>query len=110
MPGKLGLRMAKPHQVSMRNMERRSLLTCVVALVALALSCRGDPTTVLTRLEASRRTAAELRVQLSQAVAASNHAVMADTDEGSIAAARQAEESSKAVANSAAALARLLDG
>jgi hypothetical protein len=58
----------------MKNIERRAVLTCV-ALIALALSCRGDPTTVMTRLEASRRIAAELRVQFSQAVAASNHAV-----------------------------------
>jgi hypothetical protein len=99
--------MAKLRQASMKNIGRRSVLVCVVVLT---LSCRGDPTTVLTRLEASRRIAAELRVHMSQAVAASNHSVMADTDEGSIAAARQAEQATKAVTDSAAALGRLLDG
>lgn len=90
--------------------ERRSALACAAALVALALSCRGDPTTVVTRLEESRRVAAELRLQLSQAAAASNHAVMADTDEASLAAAREAEKATKAVESNAATLTRLLDG
>lgn len=94
----------------MKSIERRSLLAWVVMPAAFALSCRGNPTTVLTRFEDSRRVAAELRVQFSQAAAASNHAVMADTDEGSIAAAREAEKSTKAVENSAAELARLLAG
>ena len=88
----------------------RSILPCFVALIALALSCRGNPTTVMTRFEDSRRLAAELRVQFSQAAAASNHAVMADTDEGSIAAAHEAEQATKAAASSSAELARLLDG
>jgi hypothetical protein len=94
----------------MTNLERRSVMTGVVALVALSLSCRGNPTTVLTRLEDSRRVAAELRVHFSQAAAASNHAVMADTDEGSIAAAREAERATQAVKNSVATLGQLLDG
>jgi hypothetical protein len=94
----------------MKNIERRSVLTHVVTLVALTLSCRGNPTTVMTRFEDSRRVTAELRVRFSQAAAASNHAVMADTDEGSLAAAREAERATKAVESSAAELARLLDG
>jgi hypothetical protein len=88
----------------------RLLLPFVAALLTLALSCRGDPTTLLTRLEDSRRVAAELRVHFNQAAAASNRAVMADTDEASSAAAREAERATKAVESSAAALARLLDG
>jgi hypothetical protein len=90
---------------------KRSIVSCLVALVALiALSCRGDPTTVLTRLEESRHVAAKLRVQFTQAVEASNRAVMADTDETSTAAARDAEQATKAVENSATALASLLAG
>jgi hypothetical protein len=94
----------------MTNLERRSVLTGVIAVVALSLSCRGNPTTILTRLEDSRRVAAELRVHFSQAAAASNHAVMADTDEGSIAAAREAEQAIRAVQKSAAVLGQLLEG
>lgn len=94
----------------MKSIVRRTLLAWVVMPVALALGCRGNPTTVLTRFEDSRRVTAQLRVQFSQAAAASNHAVMADTDEASIAAAREAEKATKAVESSAAELARLLAG
>ena len=90
--------------------RRRSILPYVVALLALALSCRGDPTTVLTRLEDSRRVVAELRVHFSQAADASNRAVMAGTDDASTVAAREAEQATTAVKTSAAALGRLLDG
>lgn len=86
------------------------MLAFATALIALALSCRGDPTTVLTRLDDSRRVAAELRMRFSQAADASNRAVMADTDEASVAAVREAHNATKAVESSAAALARLLDG
>lgn len=64
----------------------------------------------MTRLEESRRVAAELRVHFGQAADASNRAVMADTDEASSVAAREAEQAMKSVAGNVAALARLLEG
>ena len=81
----------------------------MVALIWLALGCRGDPATVLSRLEESRRLAAELPVRFSQAAEASNRAVMADTDEGSIAAAGESEKATQALEHDAAALAKLLE-
>jgi hypothetical protein len=87
---------------------RRSLL--LGAVVALALGCRGNPTTILTRLEDSRRLAAQLQVQLSQAAEASHRAVMADTDDASVAAAQEAERAAKAVEASVATLSQLLAG
>lgn len=89
---------------------KRATLLCLIALVAFALSCRGDPTTVLTRLEESRHVLAKLRVQFSQAVEASNRAVMADTDEGSSSAAREAEQARKAMHGNATSLTQLLEG
>ena len=90
--------------------RRGSVLACVGVVIALACSCRGDPTTVMTRLEGSLRALAELRVHFSGAANASNSAVMADTDEAAIAAAREAEKATKEVEARADALARLLEG
>jgi hypothetical protein len=87
---------------------RRSLL--LAAVVALALGCRGNPTTILTRLEDSRKISAALEVQLSQAAEASHRAVMADTDDASVAAAQEAERATKALETNVATLAQLLEG
>jgi hypothetical protein len=88
--------------------RRRSSLLGAAALAALVLGCRGDPTTLLTRIEESRRIAAELHVRFSQAADASNRAVMAGTDDTSIAAAQQAELANQGVDANVAALARLV--
>jgi len=64
----------------------------------------------MTRLEESRRVADEIRVRFGQAADASNRAVMADTDEASSSAAREAERAMKAVTKSTAVLAGLLEG
>jgi hypothetical protein len=79
-------------------------------IVALASACRGNPTTVLTRLEDSRRLVADLRVQLSHATDASNGAVMAESDEAATAFAQNSEEAKKALEAKVSALARLLEG
>ncbi|MES1185987.1 MAG: hypothetical protein ABUL60_19390 [Myxococcales bacterium] len=80
------------------------------AVLALALGCRGNPTTILTRLEDSRRVTAQLQVQLSQAAEASHRAVMADTDDASVVAAQEAEGATKAVETNVATLSQLLAG
>lgn len=75
----------------------------------MALACRGNPTTVLTRLEESRRLVTDLRVHFSQVADASSRAVMADTEEASVAAVRDSKSATDAVEKEAAALERLLE-
>lgn len=91
-------------------LRRLPLLATLFALVTLLLACRGNPTTVLTRLEESRRLVTNLRVHFSQVVDASNRAVMADTEEASLAAALESKNATGAVEKEAAALAQLFDG
>jgi len=64
----------------------------------------------MTRLEDSRRLAADLRVEFSHAAEASNGAVMAVTDEAAVTAARTSEKAKGAVETSSKALAQLLGG
>lgn len=63
---------------------------------------------MLTGLDDSRHLTAELRLQFSKAVEASNRAVMADNNEASVAMAREAEKSLKAVEQGVAKLSPLL--
>ena len=69
------------------------------------MGCHGGPDAVLTELTEARRLAADLRVEFNKASDASNRAVMADTDEVSIAFAREAEQMKNAVRADSAALA-----
>jgi hypothetical protein len=75
---------------------------CVGAFVLAAAGCRSAP--VLTQLVEARRLAADLRLQFSKAADASNRAVMAETDEASGAAAREAEEVTRAIQQDTQAL------
>jgi hypothetical protein len=65
----------------------------LVALVIIAFSgaCRGVPDPTFSQLLEARRLAAELHVQFIKAAGASDRAVLADTDEASVAFAKQAE-------------------
>lgn len=85
-----------------------SLLGRVVAVITLAVGCQGDPGARLTQLDDSRKLAADLRVQFNKADDASNRAVMADTDEASIAFARDAEHIIQVAESDVAALTPLL--
>jgi hypothetical protein len=63
----------------------------LVVMAALAISCRGGaPNAVLVELNEARLLAADLRVQFNKASDASDRAVMADTDDASIAFAKEA--------------------
>ena len=73
--------------------------------LALAPGCRGEPNAVLTEVTEARRLAADLRVQFNKSSDASNRAVMADTDEASVAFAREAEQTKGFVKTDVAALA-----
>ena len=71
---------------------------------ALATGCHGEPNAVFTELTEARGGAADLRVQFNKASDASNRAVMADTDEASVAFAREAEQLKGLVTTDVAAL------
>lgn len=88
---------------------RLRLLASVVVLLTLALSCR-DPTMALTGLYDARRLAADLRIQFSKSTDASSRAVLADTDETSIANASESEQATQALERDAEKLATLLHG
>lgn len=68
-----------------------------VALVAAVVSSCGRGPAVLQQQVEARQLAADLRVQFTKAAEAGNRAVMADTDEASAAAAREAEEATRRV-------------
>jgi hypothetical protein len=70
-------------------------LAIVVSFVTAA-SC-GDVNAALERLAEARQVSADLHVQFTKAADAANRAVMADTDETSVAYAREATEAKRAV-------------
>jgi hypothetical protein len=84
-------------------------LTMLVAGFILALGgCRGAPGAAFVELVEARRLAADLHVQFGKSSDASNRAVMADTDEASLACAHEAEQATQTVQRDIAALAPLL--
>jgi hypothetical protein len=62
----------------------------LAAMIALAVGCKGAPSAVFVELSEARLLAGDLRVQFNKASDASDRAVMADTDEASIAFAKDA--------------------
>jgi hypothetical protein len=76
----------------------------------VATGCHGEARAVFARLAEARLLAADLRIQFSRAVDASNRAVMADTDAASIAFAREAEQTTQVVQSDADKLAEELRG
>jgi hypothetical protein len=83
------------------------LLTFIVVVLGLALGCQGGRNFYSQRAD-SHRLSADLRIQFNRAADASNRAVMADTDEASIAFARDAEKALQIVDSDVAALMPLL--
>ncbi|MDP9036940.1 MAG: hypothetical protein M3O50_19245 [Myxococcota bacterium] len=63
----------------------------------LIAACHGEPASPLNELAEARRLSADLRLRFSQCSDASNRAVMADTDEASVAFAHEAEQGKRAV-------------
>ena len=72
------------------------VVTCAFACVLVG-ACRGAPDSALTQLLEARRLAADLHVEFIKASNASDRAVLADTDEASVAFAREAETAARAV-------------
>jgi hypothetical protein len=90
--------------VGTRGKRSRLLVAPLCAL--LAAGC--DVNKALARLSEARHLAADVQVEFSRASDASNRAVMADTDEASVAFAREAVQAKEAVQEHSAALKPLL--
>lgn len=86
---------------------RRGVAPIAIVMTAAALdACTTN--TAFERLTEARRLSAELLIQFTQASNAANQAVMADTDEASVAFAKRAEESKQTVEKNAGLLRPLL--
>jgi hypothetical protein len=85
-------------------MSRRIALLTLAA--AAAAGC--DVNSALERQSEARRIAADLLVQFTRAADATNRAVMADTDDASVAFAREAAEAKEAIQKDATDLAAIL--
>ena len=84
----------------------RGALIAVIA--TLAIGC--DVNTALEQLSEARQISAELSVQFTKAADASNRAVMADTDEASVAFAHESGQATEAVQKEIEALRPILQG
>jgi hypothetical protein len=82
--------------------------TAIALIATLAIGC--DVNAALEKLSEARQISAELNVQFTKAADASNRAVMADTDEASVAYARESEQASEAVQREIDALRPILQG
>jgi hypothetical protein len=87
------------------NMKPWSPAFLVAGLMLVVAGCHGVPDVALTDLTEARRLTADLRVQFGMAADASNRAVMADTDEQSVAFAHEAEQATQTMSADIAALA-----
>jgi hypothetical protein len=82
---------------------------CIIAILLLTASC-GDVNGALEHLSEARRLSADLHVQFMAAAGATDRAVMADTDDSSLAFAHEAEQATEAVQRDVAALGPILQG
>jgi hypothetical protein len=90
----------------------RATAGCWIAIVALSVTANSgcNVNAALEQLSEARRLAAELLVQFTKAADAANRAVMADTDEASVAFAHEAEQTQVAVQRDIDTLGPLLQG
>lgn len=95
-------------------MRTRGLPPQVVRLLlaglAAAIACYGDPQAALQQLEEARRLAADMRVQLHRSAEAERGAVLADTAEASDELAREAAAATETLRGDLAAIGALLAG
>jgi hypothetical protein len=105
-------RVRRPVRSVVSRRARATAGYCIAAIISIgaATGCNNAPETVLARLWEARRLAADLLVQFTKAADATNRAVMADTDEASVAFAREAEQTTQAVQRDADALGPILRG
>ena len=96
-------------EVPQQSTARRVLLTLqAVVLLAVASGCGEDVNVVLERLSDARQITADLLVQFTKAADAANRAVMADTDEASVAFAKEAGQATASIQKDIDALNPLL--
>ena len=85
------------------------IVTVLASAQVTQSGCHGGPATVMAQLSEANRLALELRVEFSKTSDASNRAVMADTDEASIAFAKEAQTASTAIEHDMVSLSSLLN-
>ena len=90
----------------MVSIEVKALI--LVAIAAGASAGCGDVNAELQQLSQARQLSADLQVQFTKAADAANRAVMADTDDASVAFAHEAEQAKQAVQKDVAALGPML--
>lgn len=88
---------------------RCAVLLAACAFAATAIAC-GDVNDALSHLVEARRVASDLHVRFSQAVDASNRAVMASTDEASLGFAKEAQEETRLATGDVGTLRSILQG
>jgi len=94
-----------------RRLAGRALVLCLCASVIAGGACqRGTPAPALIQLGEALKLAGDLRVAFAKAAGASDRAVMAETDEASVAFAEEAKRSTGTVEDDAKALAPILNG
>jgi len=90
-----GMWTARLHHVRWQCVQIRSLVAAAALAVVGASGCINGPA-VMTEQAEARRLAGELQLSFANANEAANRAVLADTDEASIAAAKESESDSSA--------------
>jgi hypothetical protein len=93
--------------VPIRGKTAGALSIVLIASGAVA-GCRHPPITDFSRLVEARQLASDLLVEFTKSVDAGNRAVMADTDETSIAFAHEAQQAAEAVSKDIDSLATIL--
>jgi len=95
--------------MSHRNRHSAGRWIAIIALVSIA-TAGCDVSTMYQRLSEASRLSADLLVHFTEAADAANRAVMADTDEASIAFAGEAEQAKQAIHRDTDALRPILQG
>lgn len=97
---------------SVGSLSARASVGCRIAAITIgaiaAIGC--DVSSALERLAQARHLSAELLVQFTKAADAANKAVMADTDEASVAFSREAEQAKQSVRTNIDELQPILQG
>lgn len=97
--------------VSVRKRRGLTVRGSIIVTVAIAgVSCSNSLETSLERLSEARRLSADLLIQFTKVVDAGNRAVMADTDEASVAFASEAAQTTQTVQKDIEALGPILMG
>jgi len=99
-------------RVTVASLRNQVTAGCSIAVIIMgaATGCMNAPETALERLTDANRLAGDLLVQFTKTGDAANRAVMADTDDASVAFAHEAEEATQAVQRDTDALGPILVG